>query len=176
MQIFLPPKEAQGKVRQSQGRAPANKLILGSIGTPPWPLNLRLNIKCIFHHSGMICQKSEENHTQKMKFILLNLYAIHIKIDLSRPRKILPNFSTFPNLPFCPECLSVDYMGTIRWQIPNALTISFIYNNQISAPKLDTTKSKLPTILVLIFFSIPPFGILTTHTSLGQFKPRVLIF
>ena len=47
MQIFLPPKEAQGKVRQSQGRAPANnfafsryfranarKLILGSIGTP----------------------------------------------------------------------------------------------------------------------------------------------
>ena len=24
MQIFLPPKEAQGKVRQSQGRAPAN--------------------------------------------------------------------------------------------------------------------------------------------------------
>ena len=36
MQIFLPPKEAQGKVRQSQGRAPANNfaLILGSIGTP----------------------------------------------------------------------------------------------------------------------------------------------
>ena len=24
MQIFLPPKEAQGKVRQSQGMAPAN--------------------------------------------------------------------------------------------------------------------------------------------------------
>ena len=24
MQIFLPPKEAQGKVRQSQGKAPAN--------------------------------------------------------------------------------------------------------------------------------------------------------
>ena len=24
MQIFLPPKDAQGKVRQSQGRAPAN--------------------------------------------------------------------------------------------------------------------------------------------------------
>ena len=44
MQIFLPPKEVQGKVRQSQGRAVANnflsfranaqKLILGSIGTP----------------------------------------------------------------------------------------------------------------------------------------------
>ena len=43
MQFFLPPKEAQGKVRQSQGRATANnfgfrvnaqKLILGSIGTP----------------------------------------------------------------------------------------------------------------------------------------------
>ena len=43
MQIFLPPKEAQGKVGQSQGRAPTNnfafsryarKLILGSIGTP----------------------------------------------------------------------------------------------------------------------------------------------
>ena len=38
MQILLPPKEAQGKVRQSQGRAAANnfaELILGSIGTPP---------------------------------------------------------------------------------------------------------------------------------------------
>ena len=40
MQSFLPPKEAQGKVRQSQGRAAAKnfafsrKLILGSIGTP----------------------------------------------------------------------------------------------------------------------------------------------
>ena len=43
MQIFLPPKEAQGKVRQSQGRlrpitlrfrAKARKLILESIGTP----------------------------------------------------------------------------------------------------------------------------------------------
>ena len=41
--FFLPPKEAQGKVRQSQGRAAANnfafranarKLILESIGTP----------------------------------------------------------------------------------------------------------------------------------------------
>ena len=38
--IFLPSKEAQGKVRQSQGRAASNnfanarKLILGSIGTP----------------------------------------------------------------------------------------------------------------------------------------------
>ena len=44
MQTFWPPKGAQGKVRQSQGRAAANnfafranarKLILGSIGTPP---------------------------------------------------------------------------------------------------------------------------------------------
>ena len=41
MQIFLTPKEAQGKIRQSQGRAAAKnfafnarKLILGSIGTP----------------------------------------------------------------------------------------------------------------------------------------------
>ena len=43
MQIFLPPKEAQGKVRQSQEglwpitlrfRDNARKLILGSIGTP----------------------------------------------------------------------------------------------------------------------------------------------
>ena len=37
MQIFLPPKEAQGKVRQSQGRPAANifAFSLGSIGTPP---------------------------------------------------------------------------------------------------------------------------------------------
>ena len=28
MQIFLPPKEAQGKVRQSQGRAAANNFHL----------------------------------------------------------------------------------------------------------------------------------------------------
>ena len=40
MHIFLPPKEVQGKVRQSQGRTAANnfalarKLILGSMGTP----------------------------------------------------------------------------------------------------------------------------------------------
>ena len=40
MQMFLPPKEAQGKVRQGQGRAAAKtfenarKLILGSIGNP----------------------------------------------------------------------------------------------------------------------------------------------
>ena len=52
MQIFLLPKEAQGKVRQSQGRAPANnfafranawKLILGSIGTPLDHLSVNYN-------------------------------------------------------------------------------------------------------------------------------------
>ena len=44
---FLPPKDAQGKVRQNQGRAVANnfalrKLILGSIETPLDHLSLKL--------------------------------------------------------------------------------------------------------------------------------------
>ena len=50
MQFFLPPKEAQGRKvkldKVGEGlrpitlrfRANAQKLILGSIGTPPWPL------------------------------------------------------------------------------------------------------------------------------------------
>ena len=46
MQIFLPPKEAQGKVRQSQGRAEANNFAfsrLGSIGTPLDHLSVKYN-------------------------------------------------------------------------------------------------------------------------------------
>ena len=53
MQIFLPPKEAQGKVRQSlrEGLRPitlrfrvnARKLILGSIGTPLDHLSVKQN-------------------------------------------------------------------------------------------------------------------------------------
>ena len=40
MQIVLPPKEAQGKVRQSQGRAPANNFALSRVRVREFELHL----------------------------------------------------------------------------------------------------------------------------------------